>query len=63
MSKETTDEHGQRRGRPRCSERDAAIADGLLTYFTGRQCNAGHISPRYVRGYACKACACRVYDD
>ena len=36
--------------------RDAAIADGSLTYFTGTPCAHGHIADRYVVGYACTRC-------
>lgn len=37
--------------------RNAAIEAGLTTYFTGRPCKHGHISPRSVANGTCIECA------
>lgn len=39
-----------------CPEKRAAIASGSYTYFTGKPCVKGHLSPRYTKGGACVAC-------
>lgn len=37
----------------RSSERDAAIAEGKDTYFTGKPCKRGHITERFVATHTC----------
>jgi hypothetical protein len=36
--------------------REQALAEGLLTYFTGLPCQNGHISPRYAKNINCIEC-------
>lgn len=38
-----------------------AKAAGLATYFTGKACVHGHLSPKYVAQYRCVEC-CKAYD-
>lgn len=37
-------------------EKAAAIAAGETTYFTGKPCKKGHVSPRFVSGSQCIEC-------
>ena len=41
----------------RIPERDAAIAAGKKTFFTGKPCRHGHIAKRFVSSYGCVECA------
>lgn len=50
------DEARAKLGRPRCAEREAALENGDRTYYTGRPCRRGHISPRYAANCVCKMC-------
>jgi 5-methylcytosine-specific restriction endonuclease McrA len=40
-----------------CPRRQAALAAGETTYFTGKPCSRGHVSPRRTASRACVACA------
>ena len=41
---------------PFLPSRKAAKTAGELLYFTGRPCNHGHISPKWVCNYKCAVC-------
>ena len=41
----------------RSSERDAAVAAGKDTYFTGKPCRRGHTSERFVSSHMCVECS------
>ena len=41
----------------RSSERDAAIAAGKDTYFTGKPCKRSHVSERFVATHTCVQCS------
>lgn len=41
---------------PKIIDRAQALALGMLKYFTGRPCAAGHTAERYVSGWSCCEC-------
>lgn len=43
------------------SPRQSAIKAGDMTYFTGKPCKRGHISPRYTKTKICIECGKTVY--
>lgn len=42
-------------------ERQEALLNGQLTYFTGKPCKRGHISEKLVSTYVCMECVRTVY--
>lgn len=47
--------------KPIGKERQEAIDNGKMTYFTGKPCKRGHIAEKLVSTYVCLECARTVY--
>lgn len=59
----TTEPTGNPVGRPILKERKAALDKGEEFYFTGKECQHGHVAKRYVKNRYCIECEATIYKE